>query len=229
MLWSSAKFATSEPGSCFTVKVSVCVYVRVHFTHVTDMGQPWLLLWHTPTGQLFSKRIFSELQVTITDRVMWNHLDVGTSFFLPCIINLKKKSLAHSRAVFFSPDFTMTDRKKKRNTDWRLQLLRGELCPRAACRSSTAYAIPTWKCSHLLHATTLKMLVSSSIPSTHKQFGLFMLWNTVQNSVTTNLKTAWRLKNIGFSNTAHNYTQQRKSPPELCHLLVLVCYGLFIH
>lgn len=83
MLWSSAKFTTSEPGSCFAVKASVCVYVRVHFTHVTDMGQPWLLLRHTPTGRLFSKRIFSELQITITALVMWNHLAVGTSFSLP--------------------------------------------------------------------------------------------------------------------------------------------------
>lgn len=116
MLWSSAKFATSEPGSCFTVKVSVCVYVRVHFTHVTDMGQPWLLLWHTPTGRLFSKRIFSELQVTITDRVMWNHLDVGTSFFLPCIINLKKKAL-HTAEQFFSP-WLYNDRQEEEKKHW---------------------------------------------------------------------------------------------------------------
>lgn len=168
MLWSSAKFATSEQGSCFTVKVSVCIYVRVHFTHVTDVGQPWLLLRHTPTGRLFSKRIFSKLQITITALVMWNHLAVGT---FPFLHHQLKKKKANSGMFFF---FTMADRKKKRNTDWRLQLLRGELCPHAACRSSTASAIPTWKCSHLLHATTHKMLVSSSIPSTHKQFCLFV-------------------------------------------------------
>lgn len=104
----------------------------------------------------------------------------------------------------------MADRKKKRNIDWRLQLLRGELCPHAACRSSTASAIPTWKCSHLLHTTTHKMLVSSSIPCTHKQFCL-CLWNTVQYSVTTNLKTVSTLKFIGFPSTAHTIRAEHNS------------------
>lgn len=145
---------------------NVCVHVRVYFTHVTDMGQSWLLLRHTPTGRLFSKRIFSKLQITITELVMWNRWNL---FFLPA-----SPSFANNHIVFLPFVFTMADRNKKRNTDWRLQLLRGELCPLAEWRSSTASAIPTWKSSHLLHATTRKMLVSSSIPSTHKQFCLFM-------------------------------------------------------
>lgn len=122
----------------------------------------------------------------------------------------KKKSLQTAAIFFFSPSVWQTG-KKNRNTDWRLQLLRGELCPHAACRSSAASAIPTWKCSHLLHATTRKMLVSSSIPSTHKQFCLFMPLKCAAVQRDHKPKTGSHLKSICFSITAHNYRQQRKS------------------
>lgn len=74
MLWSSAEFATWEPGSCFSVQVRVCVHVRVRFTHVTDMGQPLTAVETHPYRRVFSKRIFSKLQITFAALVMWNHL-----------------------------------------------------------------------------------------------------------------------------------------------------------
>lgn len=167
---------------------SKCVHIRQGVFYTCDRCGTALTAVEThPYRRLFSKRIFSKLQITITALVMWNHLAVGIYFFSPCITNFKK--LCNSIIVwgffcrclfiyfyFFAAAavFTIADRKKKRNTDWRLQLLRGELCPHAACRSFTVSAIPTWKRGHLLHATTRKMLVSSSIPSTHKQFCLFM-------------------------------------------------------
>lgn len=176
MLWSSAEFATREPASCFQVKARVCVHVSVCFPHVTDMGQPLTAVETHPYRRVFSKRIFSTLQITFAALVMWNHLAVGTfglGFFFAWA-TLKKLCSGVIVCVCFLLSSQWQMGKKKGNTDWRLQLPRGELCPQAARRSFAVAAIPAWKCGHLLHAATGKMLVSSSIPSTHQQFCLFM-------------------------------------------------------
>lgn len=78
---------------------------------------------------------------------------------------------AWERAVVFSVVCKKKKKGKKTSPDWCLKLLFGELCPHAAYHFFTASAIPTWKCGHLLHAATRKMLASSS--SAHKQFCFF--------------------------------------------------------
>lgn len=117
MLWSSAEFATWEPGSCFQVKARVCVHVRVRFPHVTDMGQPLTAVETHPYRRVFSKRIFSKLQITFAALVMWNHLAVGTfglGFFFFCIGHFKEALRRCYSLCLLLAVLTMADGEEER-------------------------------------------------------------------------------------------------------------------
>ncbi len=64
---------------------------------------------------------------------------------------------------------------KRTTTDCCLNLLSCRLFSYAAPHFFTAFVIPGWNYSHLLHAATCKVLVSSSFLSTHKQFCFLLL------------------------------------------------------
>lgn len=74
---------------------SKCVRIRQGVFYTCDRCGTALTAVEThPYRRLFSKRIFSKLQITITALVMWNHLAVGIYFSLPASPTLKSFATA---------------------------------------------------------------------------------------------------------------------------------------
>lgn len=124
-----------------------------------------------------------------------------------------------ARSVFFSVVCRKIKKKKGKKTlpDWCLKLLFGELCPHAAYHFFTASAIPTWKCSHLLHATTRKMLASSS--SSQKQFCFFFAAAVYRRTAPAQLFSVflglgwWRCEVLQYSLGGASQTRKQTCTP----------------